>query len=327
MAGVIADALKEPFVDAVTTKIEFLSRLAAKGKIKFVTGEENIKWPLRSAGNSSAGSYGEGDSTPAAGEQTTGEAVLAWKRNRVVLKSDNLARAVARGQGLVGFDTGWSMELEKGIADLLVEMESQLLSDGTGNSAKDITGILAALSDSNTYAGIAQGAHTYWQCSQQAASSAQVTWELIEQLIDTVEELQQPGQSVGEIWTSRTQRRILRDKYGDRMRHTAEGGKGQFRPSSVFIGDAEVVALKGYTNTRLDVVDPNIWEYHILLQPEEAEGNGWMAEELTGKAAFPLMVRPYGTGEDAKGVYLTVYSQLVCRWPRANGSLTGLATS
>ena len=323
-AGALADALAEPFVNAITTQIPFLKLLADRGNVKLVTGEQSIKWPVRSVANSSAGSYAQGTAVPAAGSQTIVNPELAWKRNWVIVESDNLLRAVGRGDGIVGpFPTAWLMELELGLKDMLVQVESQLLSDGTGNSSADITGIYAPLSDSTTYAGIAQGANTYWQASQQSAAGATVTWELMEQIKDTVLDLQQPGQDLNAALCSRTQYRLAKSKFMDRMRNA----DGQFDPGTLAMEDTVFVPLKGYTTTRIDFVDLNLFEYHILLQPEETEGNGWMTEELPTGQGFPVNVSPYDPGTDSKGVKLTLYSQLVCRWPRACGTLHTLATS
>jgi len=128
----------------------------------FQVGGSAIEWRVNYAGNTSAGSYGDGDSPTVAGKQAYLKASLAWRYNRVQIRVSRQAMEQAAGNvSLIG--DIYQNEIDLGTADLIDTMETQVMSDGTGNGSKDITGIQIAVSASGTYAGILRSTYTWWQ--------------------------------------------------------------------------------------------------------------------------------------------------------------------
>ncbi len=165
MAGVlttdISDHLTTQFPQVVVDAVERKSELLALFSHKTVTGGNGPEWRVNYAGNSSAGSFGEGDSEPVAGKQSYLKAKMSWRGIWAVLRLSRSSLEEAQNAYLVG--DLYQEELNRTTLDLTEEAEDQVRSDGTGNGGKDIDGIQAAISSSGTYASIAKATYTWWQ--------------------------------------------------------------------------------------------------------------------------------------------------------------------
>jgi len=78
LAELIVQLYKGPWVEALYTNTFLLTRIQQKQGVG-----EGVRWPVRYAGNTSAGSYAEGDSGAGAGNQGFKKAFLTWKLNKV----------------------------------------------------------------------------------------------------------------------------------------------------------------------------------------------------------------------------------------------------
>src|SRR3990170_1779069 len=156
LAELIVQLYKGPWVEALFTNTFLLTRIQQKQG-----AGEGVRWPVRYAGNASAGSYAEGDSGAGAGNQGFKKAFLGWKLNKVEVEVSGLAQAVGDAGGMIV--PALRTELDLGLSDLRGNINTQLMTDGTGNSAKDITGLFAAIADTGTYAGLDRGTYTWWK--------------------------------------------------------------------------------------------------------------------------------------------------------------------
>jgi hypothetical protein len=295
LAELIVQLYKGPWVEALFTNTFLLTRIQQKQG-----AGDGVRWPVRYAGNSSAGSYAEGDSGAGAGNQGFKKAFLGWKLNKVEVEVSGLAQAVGDAGGMIV--PALRTELDLGLSDVRANINSELMSDGSGNSGKDITGLFAAIADTGTYAGLDRGTYTWWKSyvSANGGTARNLTEELIRTVKSTIEAR---GGRVTAIYAGSTQWY----RYGDLLR--AE--RRQQNPTSLTGGyqalDFEGVPLikvPGYTQTRMDFVDEELLEYMVLKDFE---------------------AKPMAKTKDSDVIWVTHYSQLVCRNPYRMGSLQDLA--
>jgi hypothetical protein len=295
LAELIVQLYKGPWVEALFTNTFLLTRIQQKQG-----AGEGVRWPVRYAGNASAGSYAEGDSGAGAGNQGFKKAFLGWKLNKVEVEVSGLAQAVGDAGGMIV--PALRTELDLGLSDMRGNINTQLMSDGTGNSGKDVTGLFAAIADTGTYAGLDRGTYTWWKAyvSANGGTPRNLTEELIRTVKSTVEAR---GGRVTAIYAGSTQWY----RYGDLLR--AE--RRQQNPTSLTGGyqalDFEGVPLikvPGYPQTRMDFVNEELLEYMVLKDFE---------------------AKPMAKTKDSDVIWITHYSQLVCRNPYRMGSLQDLA--
>ena len=295
LAELIVQLYKGPWVEALFTNTFLLTRIQQKQG-----AGDGVRWPVRYAGNSSAGSYAEGDSGAGAGNQGFKKAFLGWKLNKVEVEVSGLAQAVGDAGGMIV--PALRTELDLGLSDVRANINSELMSDGSGNSGKDITGLFAAIADTGTYAGLDRGTYTWWKSyvSANGGTARNLTEELMRTVKSTIEAR---GGRVTAIYAGSTQWY----RYGDLLR--AE--RRQQNPTSLTGGyqalDFEGVPLikvPGYTQTRMDFVDEELLEYMVLKDFE---------------------AKPMAKTKDSDVIWVTHYSQLVCRNPYRMGSLQDLA--
>jgi len=295
LAELIVQLYKGPWVEALNTNTFLLTRIQQKQGVG-----EGVRWPVRYAGNSSAGSYGEGDTGAGAGNQGFKKAFLTWKLNKVEVEVSGLAQAVGDNGGMIV--PALRTELDLGLSDVRGNINTQLMSDGTGNSGKDITGLFAAIADTGTYGGLDRGTYTWWKSYVNANGGT--PRNLSEELVRTVKStVEARGGRVTAIYAGSTQWY----KYGDLLR--AE--RRQQNPVSLTGGyqalDFEgipLIKVPGYSQTRMDFVDEALLEY-VVLKDFEA--------------------KPMAKTKDSDVIWVTHYSQLVCRNPYRMGSLQDLA--
>jgi hypothetical protein len=295
LAELIVQLYKGPWVEALNTNTFLLTRIQQKTGVG-----EGVRWPVRYAGNTSAGSYAEGDSGAGAGNQGFKKAFLTWKLNKVEVEVSGLAQAIGDNGGMIV--PALRTELDLGLSDVRGNINTQLMSDGAGNSGKDITGLFAAIADTGTYAGLDRGTYTWWKSYVNAngGTPRNLTEELMRDVKTTVEAR---GGRVNAIYTGSKQWYA----YGDILRTE----RRQVNPTTLTGGyqalDFEGVPLikvPGYDTNRMDFVDEDLLEY-VVLKDFEA--------------------KPMAKTKDSDVIWVTHYSQLVCRNPYRMGSLQDLA--
>jgi hypothetical protein len=295
LAELIVQLYKGPWVEALNTNTFLLTRIQQKQGVG-----EGVRWPVRYAGNTSAGSYAEGDTGAGAGNQGFKKAFLTWKLNKVEVEVSGLAQAIGDNGGMIV--PALRTELDLGLSDMRGNINTQLMSTGAGNTGKDITGIYAAVADTGTYAGLDRGTYTWWKSyvSANGGTERALTEELMRDVKTTVEAR---GGRVNAIYTGSKQWYA----YGDILRTE----RRQVNPTTLTGGyqalDFEGVPLikvPGYSQARMDFVDEELLEY-VVLKDFEA--------------------KPMAKTKDSDVIWVTHYSQLVCRNPYRMGSLQDLA--
>ena len=225
------------------------------------------------------------------------------------MEVSGLAQAVGDAGGMIV--PALRTELDLGLSDVRGNINTQLMSDGTGNSGKDITGLFAGIADTGTYAGLDRGTYTWWKAYVNAngGTPRNLTEELMRDVKSAAEAR---GGRIKAIYCGSKQWY----RYGDLLRaerrqftpftvsqqQTANGLTGGYQ--ALDFEGVPVIKVPGYPQTRMDFVDEELLEY-VVLKDFEA--------------------KPMAKTKDSDVIWVTHYSQLVCRNPYRMGSLQDLA--
>lgn len=133
-----------------------LYRLLSKAdNIGAKIGGTKVIEPLEYVVSTKVGSFSKGDSLTAAEEEFITAAEFDWKREHADLYIDGLEEVENRGSArVIDLVAAKMKSASKSLGD---DMATQLFSDGTGNSAKDLLGLAAAVDDAtnvDAYGGI-----------------------------------------------------------------------------------------------------------------------------------------------------------------------------
>ena len=323
-ADLIIKNYADPFVDAVTKSSFVIDRLNARNRVK--PGKGKIVWRARYGTNSSAGSMAETDSFSGAGNQSFKEVSLDWKIAKVEIAVGLLTSALSGVGGMT--NDPMREEVDGGILDLQDVINTMLMGDGAGNSNKDITGVKAALSDSNAYAGLARGTYTWWKPA--VNTNAGVPRALSRDLIrSTKRAVEARGGKVTEIWCGSNQWDSYCDLYDAAWRNSNTTTLEAGWEAAKFEGTL-IVKVPGYDQTRMDFLDLDLWDYQMLpVKPENSQlaGLGDLYTNIgniAGKPGFGVMV---WTENLMLKAALLHFAQLRCRNPYKQGSLVDLTPS
>ena len=134
-------------------------------------GGDFITVPLEYALNSTASSYSDTDTFSTTRVDVFDRANAEWKENIVTVVLSDLEKDRNAGQGQV-FPLR-AAKLSNAKNSCRSQLNTQMFSDGTGNSNKDITGLQALVSStpsSGTVQGISRATYSFWR-NQQAAGT------------------------------------------------------------------------------------------------------------------------------------------------------------
>jgi len=320
LAELIVRLYAGPWVDALHKETFLLVRLGERGNVKTGRGS-GIRWPVRYAGNNSAGSYHEGEAAGGAGEQAAKEAFLAWRSNRVEISVGGQSFAVGAGGGMVVDPLRF--ELDNGLLDMRSNINTQIMSDGTGNGGDDITGLAAAIADTGVYAGLDRDVDTWWKAYVNAngGDPRNLTEVLMRDVKKTI--LETRGGRISAIYTGSDQWYHYGDLLRPERRQQAQTLTGGYQ--ALDFEGIPLILVPGYTAGRMDFVDEALLEYHMLpVTSQNAEIAG-----LRNVVAVPALpgfgILVLGATKDAADFWVIHYSQLVCRNPYRMGSLQDLA--
>lgn len=309
-----------------------MARLAQKGRI-FVGSDEVSdryakEWAVHTTAFSAAW-FDTSDSFPSSTAPAFATASLEWKRAWITMEFDNLVRianAVARG----GIDK-LTFEFQAKLKALINEIESKLSGDGTSPSTKVITGFKAFLATANTYAGIDQGANSYWRARITDASSAALSKSTH---LQAVAKALYDNSAVGpnsEIWMSSTQWEKFQALYNSQLRAVA-GGEASDRIMPRYadgIVDLPIYVLpslsQSATTDEIWFVNLDEISLHFL---DHSPQDALVAEpdKEVMHEGVPVGIEEIETGKDTKALALKAYCQLVCLNPRNQGAIINLAT-
>lgn len=269
MAGVLTSQLTDHLNELVPqVRVNAVERKAALYNFfdkMFRTGGDGYKWRVNSAGNTSAGSFGESEVEQAAGRQTWAKASLGWKAYRAILRITRFSIEDASGDAYIVAGLVQS-ELEGAFRDILNSIEDGIYSDGTGNGSLDVTGMQAANSSTGTYAGLNRSTATYW--ASYLSSSVGALAELdVQTMLLTLRSAARGGNPdtafcnptvfniLGNLLDSSVSRTVTQaDKGGIHL-------NGGF--SSIDYGGVKVLQIPGYTAQRMDAIQKD--EYKMVV--------------------------------------------------------------
>lgn len=296
LAELIVELYGPPWVEALGQTTFLLTRIHRVDGVG-----EGVRWPVRYAGNASVGSYGETDAGAGSGNQAFKKAFLDWRLNKVEIEVTGLAQAVGAGGGMIAAPL--QTELRLGLADLQAAINTELMTDGTGNAGKDITGLLAAIADTGVYAGLDRASYAWWKAYVLAAGG--VPRALTEELMRQVKmEMQDRGGVLTAIYTSA----VHWYQYGDLQVSQRRQTNVQTLTGGYQALDWEgvpIIQVPGYPTSRMDFIDERLLEYTVLKD---------------------FAAEPMAKTKDSETIWIKHYSQLVCRNPYRCGSLQDLST-
>lgn len=285
------------------------------------------EWAVHYA-TASAASFGANDAFPAASSESYNTASLEWKRVGISMEFDNLvrvAKVAARGDV-----RPLSREFNAKLKALVSAIETQLVSDGTGNSSKDITGALAFLSATNTYAGIDQNAASYWAAQVTNLSSATLAESHLNALTKTLWDNGSIGPNSAIVMSS-TQWPKFTSLYSAQIRSTP-GGLGSSAVEPRFSNGIVDLPIHVIPSMSVAGLTDEIWilnfddlELHFL-DHTPADELPVTPDDAISHVGVPFAVEQVYLNRDAKAIFLKAYPQLSCINPRNQGRLYGAAT-
>lgn len=302
-----------------------MGRLQQAGRV-FVGGADGNdqyprEWGVHAASPQGA-SFDANDSFPSATNETYAQAKLAWKRVGIPMESDNLQRVLRNG-GIRGQILPILQEFQAKTKSLISTVEAQLFTDGTGNGGKDITGAKAFLSVGNTYAGIDQGANSWWRAVVDNASGAALSESLLDGVAATLYQRNAIGQRF-EIWTGIKQYQRFVNLFKDRLMFSPAGSTQA--PIPMYSGggiNAPVMLMQNVPDTEVWFI--NIDELELRFLGHDTSDELPNKDAQINRVGVPIGIEAVYTGKDVKGFMLKVYSNLVCANPFHQGALINLA--
>ncbi len=150
-------------IDNVTSKIFLFDWLKRKGKMRLLSGGEEIIVPLLYAFNDTVGSYDGYDPIDLVPQTGIGNARYVWKQaaGSITISGKELRQNNGEAQ-VINLLKAKTQQLELSFANYFNE---KLFADGSGNNSKDIDGLTLLVADAGTgtVGGIVSGTYTWWK--------------------------------------------------------------------------------------------------------------------------------------------------------------------
>lgn len=162
---------RSTLVDNIHNSHALFFMLKQKGSIKEEAGGERIVVPLMYGRNDTAGSYSgydQLDTTPQVGIDS---AEFNWKQYAasITISGEEERKNAGSKTRIINLLEAKVKQAEMSLREQLV---TGLFSDGTGNSSKDLTGLVAMVGNSGTYGAINSSTYTWWQSTLDTSSNA-----------------------------------------------------------------------------------------------------------------------------------------------------------
>jgi hypothetical protein len=285
-----------------------------------------IKWQL----NSNNGSFSGMDTLPTAAVDNTVKMTFDAKFNNQSTVLPKTDIALNQTPGMV------ASLLERQVAsdayDFTLSLATQLYSDGTGNSNKNITGLAAAVDDGTsvaTYGGLSRSTYSSLNATV-TASSGTLTLAKMFTLWDTV---QQDMQAPSKILTTKTVRSLYEQLLIPNLRYS-DSAKLAIGAESLMFRQAEVVGDTACTSGVMFFLNESTFQFYAMKKWEDGSPIKYAPEAMEGEPD-PNVVS--GLGFFSTGWREPVNQQvmisnvihagnLVCNNPRYNGKLTGISS-
>lgn len=217
-------------------------------------------------------------------------------------------------------------------ADMSVMVATQLYSDGTGNSSKDLTGIAAAIDDGTsvaTYGSLSRATYTSLNATV-TASGGTLTLAKMFTMWDT---LQQDQQQPSVILTTKAVRSLYEQLLTPNIRYASwtKMGIGASRDGLVF-REAAVIGDSAATAQKMWFINEDTFEFKALKKWYKGTPIKYGLDQMEGE---PNNANPMGLGFFATdwvtpvnqmtvNKFVVLGGNLMCNNPRYNGVLTGI---
>jgi hypothetical protein len=250
-------------------------------------GDTNFRWKVNSSGNASVGTFSEGDSLPAAGNQTYVNAAVPYNFFSFTVEITDHLRAALKSRW---FDA-ISNELTLGRGDLIDLMTTTAMS-GTN-------GLETAVDSTTTYAGIARGSAGYWESTETAVSGPIAHTDLLD-LLEGIRDNDKGGTPGLWLMPLNQGTNIYNLTGGPGVQNIGDSDKAPGFLNQSFAG-IPMVQLPDWTNTVIMCLDmsPGKWEHaeHIPFSVFEVARTGYADLLLVEQASILIDKRPKRDGK------------------------------
>lgn len=269
-------------------------------------GPARIQIPLHHAGNATAGSFAESADLKTAGTQARRVFTLPYKRVYATFGVDGLQEAIAKAGGVVNITDLVQAEALGSIRDILDEINTQMLSDGTGNSAADIDGILYHIDDDNTWCSVARSGTSYTQAymSGNAGTDRDLSEDLMRGVHNVLVNTRKSNYT--HILTSYTVADAYEALMGDRLR-LVNVPVGDLTVQGLAFKGRPVLTIPGFETNSMCYIKKGDWAAYFLPQVS--------LDSYGRQIQGPFKVEPYYAGTDDSTFIVVAYVQLVCKNP------------
>lgn len=275
-------------------------------------GPARIQIPIHYAGNTTAGSFAESADLKTADKQSRRMVELPWKRVYATFSVDGLQEAIANAGGVVNINNLVQTEAMDAVADLLDEINTQAMGNGTGNSAADIDGLFYHLDDDNTWCSLNRGSVAWVRAylSANSGTDRDLTEALLRTMHNTLVDTRKSNYDL--VLTSHTVADAYEGLMGDKVRMTNVQVGDIALPALSFKG-RPVVPVPGFETNSMAFLQRGDWE--LLYLPQVSTDS--YGRTVNG----PFKIEPYYPGTDDRTLTIIAYVQLVCKNPFKNGAL------
>lgn len=147
--------------DNVFRNHPLLEALTRKGNVKFQDGGRTIVKPIMTGTNGTVASFAGYDAISLTAQTGMTAAEYPWTQNAGSVIISGIEETQNRGKSAAfNLLKAKVRQLELSFKNAI---STQIYSDGSGNSGKDIDGLAAMVDDSSTYGGLAPGTFTTWK--------------------------------------------------------------------------------------------------------------------------------------------------------------------
>jgi hypothetical protein len=285
---------------AFNNEAPFFKHLPVKASVK---GEIGVKYHY--AGNSGGGSFAEGDDLTIGGKQSRKTLHFPWKRVYKPISVDGLVQAISKNGGVLEINDMVKQEVFDATKDLVKDINTMLMGDGTGNSGKDVQGIKYHIADSGNYSNEALDRAVYAWLAAYINDNGGTLRDITEDLMfATHQELTSVrGVTYNQIWTNDTLAEQYARLMGDRRRFV-NVKVGDLSIDAVAYKGRAIIPFPGYPN-QMDFVMAD--DFHLEYLTQEAANS--LGQNVKGM--FKIETIP--TAKDSTDLAVIAYLNLVCK--------------
>jgi len=269
-------------------------------------GPGRLQIPFHHAGNTTAGSFIEGDDLSTAGKQSRRLLSFDYKRIYVTAGVDGLQEAIANNGGIVKINDLLNLEVMQAVEDLLDELNTQTLSDGTGNSSADVDGLQFQIADDNTWGGLARASYAWLQSyvNDNGGANRALTEALMRTMHNTAVDTRKAKYNA--IFCGSDLYDAYEDLMGDRKRYI-DMKVGDISFKGLSFKQRPLINIPGFAANRMDFVRRG--DFSLKYLPIQSIDN------KNRIVKGPFKVEEVASNSDDTYFNIIMYPQLMCLNP------------